>query len=74
MKKIFKKVTYRSPELLAGIGVMILLWSAGENNHTVFSDTQTFWIGVSGLALLGIGAFLGRVRSEVNRVKKSKVR
>lgn len=69
MKKIFKKVMHRSPELSVGIGIMILLWSAGENNHTVFSDTQTFWIGVSGLALLGIGAFLGRVRGEVNRAK-----
>lgn len=69
MKKIFKKIMYHSPELIASIGFLILLWSAGKNNHTVFSDSQTFWIGMSGLALLGIGAFLGRVRSEVKRAK-----
>ena len=69
MKKIFKRIMYHSPELSVGTGIFVLLWSAGENNHTVFSDSQTFWIGVSGLALLGIGAFLGRLRSEVNRAK-----
>lgn len=69
MKKIFKRIMYHSPELSVGIGIFVLLWSAGENNHTVFSDAQTFWIGISGLALIGIGAFLGRVRSEVNRAK-----
>jgi hypothetical protein len=69
MKKFMKRIFYRSPELSTGTGILILLWSAGENNHTVFSDAQTFWIGVSGLALIGIGAFLGRVRGEVNRAK-----
>lgn len=69
MKKIFKKIMYYSPELLAGIGLMLVIWCAGENNHTVFSDTQAFWIGASGLAVLGIGAFLARVREEVNKAK-----
>ena len=66
MKKFIKRIFYRSPEISVGIGIFILLWSTGENNHTVFSDAQTFWIGVSGLALIGIGAFLGRVRGEVS--------
>ena len=69
MKKFIKRIIFHSPEISVGIGIFVLLWSAGENNHTVFSDAQTFWIGVSGLALIGIGAFLGKVRSEVNRAK-----
>lgn len=48
--------------ILAAIGFATTLWSVGENNHTVFTDTQTFWIGMTGLAVFGIGLFLARVR------------
>lgn len=50
--------------VLAAIGIAIVIWSAGENNHTVFTDTQTFWIGMAGLTMFGIGLFLARVREK----------
>lgn len=44
--------------ILAATGVAIAIWSCGENDGTVFSDSQTFLIGIAGLAMLGIGLFL----------------
>lgn len=48
--------------ILAAIGFAVVLWSVGENDHSVFTDTQTFWIGLAGLGTFGIGLFLARVR------------
>lgn len=50
--------------VLAAIGIAIVIWSVGENDHSVFTDTQTFLIGIAGLAMFGIGLFLARTREE----------
>lgn len=48
--------------ILAATGIAIAIWSCGENDGTVFSDSQTLLIGIAGLAMFGIGLFLARVR------------
>lgn len=50
--------------ILAAIGIAIAIWSCGENDGTVFSDSQTLLIGIAGLAMFGIGAFLAKVCEE----------
>lgn len=51
--------------VLAAIGIAIVIWSVGENDQTVFTNTQTFWIGMAGLAMFGIGLFLASVREKM---------
>ena len=53
MKKLFN--------IIALVGFMILLWSFGENDGTVFSAGQTLLIGLVGLGMLAVGLVNGGV-------------
>lgn len=73
MKKIVKRVIYRSPEITISLGIMTIYLAASSDDYGLLhgngSPDWTGWGAFAGLALLGIGAFLGRVRREVNRAK-----
>lgn len=73
MKKVIKRIFYRSPEITISLGIMVIYLAASSDDYALMngngSPEWTGWGALVGLALLGIGAFLGRVRSEVNRAK-----
>ena len=48
--------------IIAFVGFMILLWSTGENDFSVFSAGQTFLIGLAGLAMFATGLKFGGVK------------
>ena len=50
--------------IIAAIGIAVVLWSAGKNDGSVFTDVETFWIGLAGLASFCIGLVLTRVCEE----------
>lgn len=56
--------------LTAFLGLLVAIWSCGENDGTVFTSGETFMIGLSGLATFGIGAFLAKVREDVKGAKR----
>lgn len=73
MKKIFKRIMYRSPELTISLGAMIIYLTASSSDYNMMrgngSPDWTLWAVFAGFALIGIGAFLGKVRREVNKVR-----
>ena len=74
MKRFFKKIKYRSPEITAALGFLVMYLSASSSDYgNLYGEGSPEWTiygGLAGLALMGIGVFLGRVREEVNRAKK----
>lgn len=48
--------------LTAFLGLLVAIWSCGENDGTVFTSGETFMIGLSGLATFGICLFLAKIR------------
>ena len=56
--------------LTAFLGLLVAIWSCGENDGTVFTSGETFMIGLAGLAVFGIGAFLAKVREDVKGAKR----
>ena len=74
MKRILKKIMYRSPELTIALGCMAIYLAASSSDYGMqFGNGSPDWIGgavLGGFALVGIGTFLARVRGEVNRAKK----
>lgn len=74
MKKIFKKIMYHSPELTAAFGFAVICLAASPGANGGVAPEWTVWGAYAGLAVFGFGVFLGRVRRQVNRTKKRKVR
>ena len=73
MKKVIKRIFYRSPEITISLGIMVIYLAASSDDYGLMhgngSPEWTTWGVFAGLALLGIGAFLAKVRGEVNRAK-----
>lgn len=73
MKKVFKRIMYRSPEMTISLGAMVIYLAASSSDYGMqFGSGSPEWTGwaiLSGFALVGIGTFLARVRREVNRAK-----
>ena len=73
MKRIYKKFMYRSPELSISLGAMVIYLAASSSDYGIrYGSGEPEWVTwalVCGLALVGIGVLLGRVRGEVNRAK-----
>ena len=74
MKKIFKRIVYRSPEMSITSGFTTLLLSAGTSDYNIAhgngSPDWTGWAAFIGLAVFGIGAFLAKVREDVKGAKR----
>lgn len=45
--------------IVAAIGAAITIWSVGENDGSVFTAAETFYIGLAGLGMLAAGLILG---------------
>lgn len=75
MKRIFKKIMYRSPELTVSLGCMAIYLAASSSDYGMMhgsgSPEWTGWAVLGGFLFVGFGVFLGRVRGEVNRAKKT---
>ena len=74
MKKIFKRIFYRSPEMFIISGFTAMLLSAGTSDYNIAqgngSPVWTGWVAFIGLAVFGIGAFLAKVRAEVKEKER----
>ena len=73
MKKVIKRIFYRSPEITTSLGAMVMYLAASSSDYGLMhGNGEPEWIGgavLAGFAFIGIGVFLGRVRKEVNRAK-----
>ncbi len=73
MKRILKKVMYRSPELTIALGCMVIYLAASSSDYGMLygngAPEWTGWAVLGGFVSIGIGVLLGRVRREVNRAK-----
>ena len=45
--------------IIAAIGIAIAIWSVGENDGSVFTASETFFIGLLGLGMTAAGLALG---------------
>lgn len=48
--------------IIAAIGIAIAIWSVGENDGSVFTDGQTFLLGLAGLGMTALGLVKGGVK------------
>ena len=74
MKKFLKKITYRSPEIAISLGAMVIYLAASSSDFGImYGSGEPEWICgavLGGFVVIGIGAFLGRVREAANRSKR----
>lgn len=48
--------------LTAFLGLLVAIWSCGENDGSVFTDGQTFLLGLAGLGMTALGLVKGGVK------------
>ena len=70
MKKILKRIFYRSPEITISLGAMVVLVAASPGANGGVAPEWTGWGAYAGLALFGIGIFLGKVRGAVKAANR----
>ena len=74
MKRSFRKITKRIPELVTTAGVVAIARAVGSSDYAAEHYlAEPSWVGAwawTGLALIGIGVLASRIRKERNKQKE----